>query len=67
MAIDGDGPSLTGEELGEGPPIVLLHGLTASRRYVVHRSRALARSGLRMIAYDARGRATGAQRSAARP
>ncbi len=60
VAIDGDGPSLTGEELGEGPPIVLLHGLTASRRYVVHRSRALARSGLRMIAYDARGHGTSA-------
>ena len=52
-----DGRSLAGEVSGgEGePPIVLLHGLTATRRYVVHGSRTLARSGLRTIAYDARG------------
>lgn len=46
---------LSGEEAGEGPPVVLLHGLTATRRYVVMGSRALERSGLRTIAYDARG------------
>jgi 3-oxoadipate enol-lactonase len=46
---------LAGETTGEGPPVVLLHGLTATRRYVVHGSRALPRSGFRMIAYDARG------------
>src|SRR3954462_6485745 len=40
---------------GEGIPVVLLHGLTASRRYVVMGSRALQRSGHRVIAYDARG------------
>jgi pimeloyl-ACP methyl ester carboxylesterase len=34
---------------------VLLHGLTATRRYVVMGSRALERSGYRTIAYDARG------------
>jgi pimeloyl-ACP methyl ester carboxylesterase len=34
---------------------VLLHGLTATRRYVVHGSRLLERSGLRVVAYDARG------------
>ncbi len=38
-----------------GPAIVLLHGLTATRRYVVHRSRLLARRGLPVVAYDARG------------
>jgi pimeloyl-ACP methyl ester carboxylesterase len=38
-----------------GPPIVLLHGLTATRRYVVMGSRLLERSGHRVIAYDARG------------
>lgn len=43
------------EEAGEGAPVVLLHGLTASRRYVVMGSRALERSGHRVIAYDARG------------
>jgi pimeloyl-ACP methyl ester carboxylesterase len=36
-------------------PIVLLHGLTATRRYVVMGSRTLERSGHRVIAYDARG------------
>jgi pimeloyl-ACP methyl ester carboxylesterase len=35
--------------------VVLLHGLTATRRYVVHGSRALERGGHRVIAYDARG------------
>lgn len=34
---------------------MLLHGLTATRRYVVHGSRTLAREGYRMISYDARG------------
>jgi pimeloyl-ACP methyl ester carboxylesterase len=40
---------------GHGTPVVLLHGLTATRRYVVMGSRALERSGHRVIAYDARG------------
>ena len=34
---------------------MLLHGLTATRRYVVMGSRTLERSGHRVIAYDARG------------
>jgi pimeloyl-ACP methyl ester carboxylesterase len=34
---------------------VLLHGLTATRRYVVMGSRSLERSGHRVVAYDARG------------
>ena len=34
---------------------MLLHGLTATRRYVVMGSRALERTGHRVIAYDARG------------
>src|ERR671927_930209 len=42
-------------EAGEGVPVVLLHGLTATHRYVVMGSRALERSGHRVIAYDARG------------
>jgi pimeloyl-ACP methyl ester carboxylesterase len=50
-----DGVKLAGEEAGEGPPIVLLHGLTATRRYVVMGSRALERSAHRVISYDARG------------
>lgn len=40
---------------GDGIPVVLLHGLTATHRYVVMGSRALERSGHRVIAYDARG------------
>jgi pimeloyl-ACP methyl ester carboxylesterase len=43
------------EEAGEGIPVVLLHGLTATHRYVVMGSRALERSGHRVIAPDARG------------
>ena len=47
--------TLAGETAGDGPPLVLLHGLTATRRSVVHGSRHLPRSGYRLIAYDARG------------
>lgn len=53
-----DGVTLSGEDSDparSGPPIVLLHGLTATRRYVVMGSRTLQRSGYRVIAYDARG------------
>jgi pimeloyl-ACP methyl ester carboxylesterase len=46
---------LDAAQLGEGPPVVLLHGLSATKRYVVHRSKALPRAGYRTIAYDARG------------
>ncbi|MGH2831896.1 MAG: alpha/beta fold hydrolase [Solirubrobacteraceae bacterium] len=49
------GVQLDGEERGEGSPIVLLHGLTSTRRYVVMGSSGLERSGRRVIAYDARG------------
>lgn len=51
----GPAPAIHGEGAGEGPPIVLCHGLTATRRYVVHGSHALERAGHRTIAYDARG------------
>lgn len=47
--------SLAAEDAGDGPRVVLLHGLTATRRYVVMGSRALERGGHRVIAYDARG------------
>jgi pimeloyl-ACP methyl ester carboxylesterase len=47
--------TLKGETLGEGPPVVLLHGLSATRRNVVHGSRALVKRGYRLISYDARG------------
>jgi pimeloyl-ACP methyl ester carboxylesterase len=51
----GDGVVLAGERAGEGIPVVLLHGLTATRRYVVMGSRALERSGHLVVSYDARG------------
>jgi pimeloyl-ACP methyl ester carboxylesterase len=47
--------TLAGEAVGEGPPVFLLHGLTATRRYVLHGSLALARRGYRQVSYDARG------------
>ncbi len=47
--------TLQGETLGEGPPVVLLHGLSATRRNVVQGSRALVKRGYRLISYDARG------------
>jgi pimeloyl-ACP methyl ester carboxylesterase len=55
IAVEAGGMTLAGEEDGEGTPVVLLHGLTATRRYVVMGSRALQRAGHRVVAYDARG------------
>jgi pimeloyl-ACP methyl ester carboxylesterase len=46
---------LSWEIAGEGTPVVLLHGLTATRRYVVHGSKHLERNGHRVLMYDARG------------
>ena len=46
---------LDGESAGDGPPVVLVHGLSATRRNVVQGSRALLKRGYRLIAYDARG------------
>jgi 3-oxoadipate enol-lactonase len=51
----GPGPVLRGEAEGEGPAVVLCHGITATRRYVLHGSRALPRAGYRVVTYDARG------------
>jgi pimeloyl-ACP methyl ester carboxylesterase len=53
--VQGSSAALAGEALGDGPPIVLLHGITATRRYVVHGSKVLARAGYRQLTYDARG------------
>ena len=55
FSVQSHGVSLSGEAAGGGPPIVLLHGLTATRRYVVMGSRTLERSGHRVLSYDARG------------
>ncbi len=49
------GVELSGEEAGAGVPVVLAHGLTATRRYVVMGSHALERGGHRVVGYDARG------------
>jgi pimeloyl-ACP methyl ester carboxylesterase len=53
--LDGGGFRLRGEELGQGPTVILVHGLTATRRYVLHGSRALPRKGFLVVSYDARG------------
>lgn len=43
------------EDTGKGSgPLLLLHGLTATRRYVLQGSRMLAREGFRVVSYDAR-------------
>ena len=55
LEIDAHGVTLFCEQAGEGTPVVLLHGLTATHRYVVMGSRRLERSGHRVVAYDARG------------
>ncbi len=57
QTVERDGVRLAVEEAGssDGPPIVLLHGLTATRRYVVMGSKALERGGFRVVSYDARG------------
>jgi pimeloyl-ACP methyl ester carboxylesterase len=52
------GVTLAGTDAGEGPVVVLAHGLTATRRYVVMGSSALERGGHRVLAYDARGHGT---------
>jgi pimeloyl-ACP methyl ester carboxylesterase len=51
----GESPAIRGEKAGEGTPIVLCHGITATRRSVIHGSRRLERDGHVVISYDARG------------
>jgi pimeloyl-ACP methyl ester carboxylesterase len=55
--VERAGARLVVEEAGpsDGAPVVLLHGLTATRRYVVMGSKALERGEHRVISYDARG------------
>jgi len=53
--VAGERPRIRGEAAGEGPPVVLCHGATATRRYVLHGSRALERAGYTVVVYDARG------------
>jgi pimeloyl-ACP methyl ester carboxylesterase len=56
--VTDDFVELAGEQAGKdmsSTAIVLLHGLTATRRYVVMGSRSLEREGYRVVSYDARG------------
>lgn len=50
-----DGVVLRGTTEGEGPPVVLCHGLSATRDFVVHGSRAIQRSARTLHLWDARG------------
>lgn len=53
--IQRDGVRLAVEDSGgEGTPVLLMHGLTATRRYVVMGSKALERGGHRVVLADAR-------------
>lgn len=53
--VAGAGVTLRGDDEGAGPAILMLHGLSATRRYVVHGSTALEHDGYRVITYDSRG------------
>ena len=55
QAITRGGQTLAVEHDGEGPAVVGLHGLTATRRYVLMGSRLLEHTGRRVVLYDARG------------
>ena len=55
LDVPSGGATLVVEDTGGGRPIVLAHGLTATRRYVLHGSRLLQRAGYRIVSYDARG------------
>lgn len=51
-----DGRHLRGDDTGgTGQAVMLLHGLTATRRYVLHGARSLERAGYRVVSYDSRG------------
>jgi pimeloyl-ACP methyl ester carboxylesterase len=53
--VDARGVTIAGETVGEGPDVVLMHGLTATRHYTVMGSKALPRAGYRLTTFDARG------------
>jgi pimeloyl-ACP methyl ester carboxylesterase len=54
------GTPLTAEAAGEGADLVLLHGVSATRRNVVQGSRHLIKRGYRLVGYDARGHGSSA-------
>lgn len=53
--VSSNGTELAVEQSGTGTPVLVAHGLTATRRYVFHGSRLLERAGFCVISYDARG------------
>jgi len=53
--IVGRGVTLSVSDAGDGVPVVLAHGLSSTRRYVVMGSGGLRRAGHRVVSYDARG------------
>jgi len=53
--VERSGTLLSGQAAGDGPAVLALHGLTATRRYVLMGSRSLERDGRRVVSYDARG------------
>jgi pimeloyl-ACP methyl ester carboxylesterase len=53
--VESRGVTIAGETIGEGPDVVLMHGLTATRRYTVMGSKGLPRAGYRLTTFDARG------------
>lgn len=53
--VTGAGVTLRGDDEGAGAPVLLLHGLSATRRYVLHGSNTLIREGYRLVSYDSRG------------
>src|SRR3954466_10338880 len=52
--LEGHTMTLRGEDVGEGTPLVLLHGLSADRRNVLQGSNYLLRRGYRLVSSDAR-------------
>ncbi|HEX2016701.1 MAG TPA: alpha/beta hydrolase [Solirubrobacteraceae bacterium] len=55
LIVESGGSALAASDVGDGPAVLCLHGLTATRRYVLMGSRGLERGGHRVLAYDARG------------
>lgn len=53
--VERPGIVLRGASEGDGADVVLCHGLSAARDYVVHGSRHLPRSGYRLHLFDSRG------------
>jgi pimeloyl-ACP methyl ester carboxylesterase len=60
FTLERDGQLLDGDDAGAGQAVVGLHGLTATRRYVLMGSRTLERSGRHVVLYDARGHGSSA-------